>query len=132
MGMDPISQYQYTNPAFLEATKKTAGYNAGVQTGGYGTGVQTGEQFHQGRIQQQGMPSTLPTVVGIPKTEDMEMLLALQEQGIDFSNPYDFDDSYDAGYKTYQAFKNDPTTQQYAQYDRELYPVSENRTYAMA
>ena len=124
MGMDSIGKYQYTNPAFLEATRKAGGYNGGVQTG---------EQYHQGRVQQQGMPSTLPTVVGIPKTEDMEMLLALQSNGIDFSsNPYKTEDPNDLGYATYKANKNDPKTQQYAQYDREFYPTTDNRTLGLA
>ena len=69
----------------------------------------------------------------IPKTEDMEMLLALQSNGIDFSsNPYKTEDPNDLGYATYKANKNDPKTQQYAQYDREFYPTTDNRTLGLA
>lgn len=55
-------------------------------------------------------------------TEAIELLSALKEIE---------DGSIDNGYQMHQAMKNDPTTKQYSQYDRELYAKRDENTLAL-
>ena len=76
--------------------------------------------------------SVFGLISGGASTEDMEKASAAIDELNAFQDLETDDSDFDKGLKMHQAFKNDPETQQYAKYDRELYSINDYKTYALA
>ncbi|MBQ4646998.1 MAG: hypothetical protein IJB79_06590 [Candidatus Gastranaerophilales bacterium] len=141
----------YLSPTNLDLNKWTRASEQIAQYQGYGN-FNPGAYGQQGvgavNTSQQGATSQVPSSgaqepsliesffnalfgwMGGASTEDLEKAtVALETLS---AMQAEEEQQIDRGYAMHQAMLNDPTTKQYGQYDRELYPVNEFNTYALA